>query len=87
MQYTTNNCLTQFKFWGEAKKVADRLSYQELVKVDELLSDYFSNNFHEPSASDINDAFWFNTELIVCEFLGYKSEESFEHLTVSRYQS
>jgi hypothetical protein len=70
MQYTKELNLTEFKFWSGAKQ--HEFTYNELKQLEFILEDLY----HEkpPTETDINDLFWFESELL-CEWLGIDFNE------------
>ena len=70
MIYTKQENLTDFTFWGGAR--AHEFSYSELRIIEDNFSDIFPTT--QPTATDINDLFWFDEEFI-CEFIGLDFKE------------
>ncbi len=70
MKYTKDLNLTSFKFWSGAKQ--HEFTYNELKQLEYILEDLY----HEkpPTETEINDLFWFETELL-CEWLGIDFNE------------
>jgi len=70
MQYTKTLNLTSFNFWAGAKQ--HEFNHSELQELEFHLEDLY----HEkpPTETDINDIFWFETELL-CEWLGIDFNE------------
>ena len=65
MKITKEIRLSQFEFWGGAKKFAKQLTYSELNELEGYIEDFLIENLTE---TDINDLFWFEDEMI-CEWL------------------
>jgi len=70
MKITKNINLTDFEFWSGAKTFADKLTYNELNSIQDILEDE-NTNFTE---TEINDLFWFDDEYI-CELLNLDIDE------------
>ena len=71
MKYTVEESLSNFKFWSGAKTNAEKLTEEELDRVENMLPDLFGE---ELSEVQINDLFWFDFGYI-CELLGLTEEE------------
>ena len=71
MRYICEESLTNFDFWSGAKNRADLLTYSELEELDNQLENFF---VEIPTATQINDLFWFNFDQ-VCQLLGTTEEE------------
>jgi hypothetical protein len=71
MTITKEIRLTQFEFWGGAKKFADNLTYTELNELEGYIEDFFIEGLTE---TDINDLFWFDDEE-VCNWLDLDIDE------------
>lgn len=61
MFYMTEKALSDFQFWGGAKAVAARLTADELDTIDNYLSEISATL----TETEINDEFWFNTNLLL----------------------
>lgn len=72
MQWIVEDSLTNFDFWSGAKDRANQLTYSELQELDDVLPEYFG---HTPTATEINDLFWFDFGE-VCNMLGLKYDSS-----------
>ena len=73
MQIVDEIILHNFKPWAGAKAVFNRLTEEEIDKLEEILID----SGQILSSTDINDIFWFEDEWI-CEVLGIDHEEFWE---------
>ena len=60
--------LTSFEFWTGAKANAERLTYEEMEQIEEIIEELYPDRIDEVN---INDLFWFEFESVV-EMLGYK---------------
>ena len=60
--------LTSFEFWAEAKANAERLTYEEMEQIEEIIEELYPDGIDEVN---INDLFWFGFESVL-EMLGYK---------------
>ena len=60
--------LTSFEFWTGAKANAERLTYEEMEQIEEIIEELYPGRIDEVN---INDLFWFEFESVV-EMLGYK---------------
>ena len=65
MKIIQHKDLTHFEFWSGAKELADKLSYQELMQITDLLEDLYPNGLTD---TQINDLFWFDGDFI-CELI------------------
>ncbi|MBR4407422.1 MAG: hypothetical protein IKT27_03815 [Clostridia bacterium] len=75
MQYVVDESLTNFKFWSGAADNAKLLEYSELQELDEVLPEYFNTgDGNLPTATEINDMFWFDFAT-VCEAIGLQYDE------------
>ena len=70
MIYTKQENLTDFTFWGGAR--VHEFSHSELRIIEDNFSDIFPTT--QPTATDINDLFWFDEEFL-CECIGLDFEE------------
>lgn len=70
MKITKNINLTDFEFWSGAKTFADKLTYNELNLIQDILEGE-NTNFTD---TEINDLFWFDDEYI-CELLNLDIDE------------
>ena len=69
MNYTKQESLTNFTFWGGGR--AHEFSYSELQIIEDSFSDIFPTT---PTETEVNDLFWFDEEFI-CEFIGLDFKE------------
>ena len=74
MTYTVNKSLSEFPFWSGACYRADKLTIDQLDRLDYLLPDAMGWNETDntPSDSEINDLFWFEEDFIA-QLLGFDS--------------
>ena len=70
MTYKVENSLTNFQFWSGAKTNADMLTYSELERLDDILSDMYGED-DLVTETYINDLMWFEFETI-CDWLDLK---------------
>ena len=68
MKIYSDTNLTSFQFWAGAKDNANKLTYEELEYLDEIISDIYPDGIDE---TKINDWFWFDFE-DVCDLIGLK---------------
>ena len=74
MKITSEKSLSNFEFWGGAKRNAEELSLSQLNEVEEILEDLYPNGMDETC---LNDLFWFEFDTIK-EWLGISEEEEEE---------
>ena len=60
--------LTSFEFWAGAKANAERLTYEEMEQIEEIIEELYPDGIYEVN---INDLFQFDFESMA-EILGYK---------------
>lgn len=70
MTIKTEKSLSNFEFWSGAKGTVQYLSGRDLDIIESILDDGYT----EYTETDINDLFWFETDLIA-EWLGYRDFE------------
>ena len=63
--------LASFEFWAGAKANAERLTYEEMEQIEEIIEELYPDGIDEVN---INDLFWFEFES-VAEWFGYKYDE------------
>lgn len=63
--------LFNFEFWSGAKDLADKLSYQELMEITDVLEDLYPNGLTD---TQINDLFWFDGDFI-CDIINKNIED------------
>ena len=63
--------LTRFEFWAGAKANAERLTYEEMEQIEEIIEELYPDGIDEVN---INDLFWFDFGCVV-EWFGYKYDE------------
>ena len=69
MRYIVEEDLSRFPFWGQAKDVADDFSEEELNRLDDIISEMYSDE--DPTDVQINDLFAYDSDYLK-ELLGYK---------------
>lgn len=69
MRYIVEEDLSRFPFWGQAKDVANNFSDDEMSKLDDLISEMYSDE--DPTDAQINDLFAYDSDYLK-ELLGYK---------------
>ena len=74
MKITSEKSLSNFEFWGGAKRNAEELSLSQLNEVEEILEDLYPNGMDETC---LNDLFWFEFDTIK-KWLGISEEEEEE---------
>ena len=74
MTITTEQALSNFKFWGGAKDHS--FTYSERDQLETIIEDHYKDLHPDtpPTATEINDLFWFESELL-CEWIGLDFEE------------
>lgn len=72
--------LTNFEFWGGARWLADRLTSKEFDIIEQSLDEIQPYGYDE---TELNDIFWFDTDLIA-SFLGYENGEELEEVLENR---
>ena len=60
--------LTNFVFWAGAKANAERLTYEEIEQIEEIIEELYPEGINEVS---VNDLFLFSFDC-VAEWLGYE---------------
>ena len=71
MNYSVNRKLANFDFWAGGVAVAEVITYSEFQLIEECIEDVFGDSVTE---TQINDIFWFETELI-CSIIGITEDE------------
>ena len=71
MKIYRDESLTDFEFWSEAKKVADKLTYDELEGLEPIIEDIYPDGIGE---TELNDLFWFDTEEVL-SWIGLTEDE------------
>ena len=71
MRIYSDESLTSFQFWSGAKDRAEKLTYNELETIENILEDCYPEGMSE---TEINDLFWFDFGT-VCEWLDLDEEE------------
>ena len=74
MRHIKETKLADFPFWSGGADRAKMLTRKELNQVGDELECLFSGEGRIPSATDINDLFWFDFAWI-CELIGYTYDE------------
>ena len=73
MRIKTEKSLQHFQFWSGAKDLAERLTWGELIEIENQLEELYPNGLTE---TEINDLFWFDAEFI-CDLIGETEEDIF----------
>lgn len=73
MRIKTEKSLQHFQFWSGAKDLAERLTWEELIEVENQLEELYPNGLTE---TELNDLFWFDAEFI-CDLIGQTEEDIF----------
>ena len=73
MRITTEQTLQQFEFWSGAKDLAERLTWEELIKIENQLEEIYPDGLEK---TELNDLFRFEAEFI-CELIGETEEDIF----------
>lgn len=69
MRYIVEEDLSRFPFWGQAKDVADNFTNEEMDRLDDIISEMYSDE--DPTDVQINDLFAYDSDYLK-ELLGYK---------------
>ena len=72
MKYISETSLRDFSFCGDAEKRANKLTYEQLDAVEQMMIDDAPASGW--SETQIHDFFWFEFDTI-CQWLGYADEE------------
>ena len=62
MKIYSDESLTNFEFWSEAKKIVDKLTSEELEDLEPIIEDMYPDGIDE---TELNDPFWFDTEEVL----------------------
>ena len=73
MRIKTEKSLQHFQFWSGAKELAERLTWEELIEIENQLEELYPDGLTE---TEINDLFWFDSEFI-CDLIGETEEDIF----------
>ena len=73
MRIKTEKSLQHFQFWSGAKELAEQLTWEELIEIENQLEELYPNGLTE---TELNDLFWFDAEFI-CELIGQTEEDIF----------
>ena len=65
--------LKHFQFWSGAKELAERLTWEELIEIENQLEELYPDGLTE---TELNDLFWFDAEFI-CDLIGQTEEDIF----------
>jgi len=71
MRIKTEKSLQHFQFWSGAKDLAERLTWEELIEIENQLEELYPNGLTE---TELNDLFWFDAEFI-CDLIGQTEED------------
>lgn len=69
MRYIVEEDLSGFPFWGQAKDVADNFTNEEMDRLDDIISEMYSDE--DPTDVQINDLFAYDSDYLK-KLLGYK---------------
>lgn len=71
--------LMDFEFWGGAWDTIYKLTEDEIFNIQEFLIEKSNKSHHLPSYEEINNLFWFGTD-VIAKILGYHNwEELLSH--------
>lgn len=73
MRIKTDKSLQHFEFWSGAKELAERLTWEELIEIENQLEELYPSGLTE---TELNDLFWFDSEFI-CDLIGQTEEDIF----------
>ena len=73
MRIKTEKNLEHFQFWSGAKELAERLTWEELIEIENHLEQLYPDGLEE---TELNDLFWFDAEFI-CDLIGETEEDIF----------
>lgn len=73
MRITTEKNLEHFQFWSGAKDLAERLTWEQLIEIENQLEQLYPDGLTE---TELNDLFWFDAEFI-CDLIGETEEDIF----------
>lgn len=76
MKYVVEESLYNFNAWSGGKDTKDKLTYDQLDRVEDLIGEMFSDD-NPPTATQINDFLWFERDFIA-QHLGFSD---WEHLS------
>ena len=71
MRIYSDESLTNFEFWSEAKKIVDKLTSEELEDLEPIIEDMYPDGIDE---TELNDLFQFNTEEVL-SWIGLTEDE------------
>ena len=71
MKITTEQSLSEFKFWSGAETFTELLTASELEQVESIIEDIYPNGLTD---IQLNDLFWHDNDTI-CEWLELDIEE------------
>lgn len=71
MKFTKDIPIRNFEFWGGAKQNANKLSLEDLDRLEYILESYYPEGM---SITEMNDIMWFDFYTVL-EWLGYEPEE------------
>lgn len=76
MKIYKEESLRYFEFWSGAKDRAERLTFEQLDKIEHILENEYPDGVDETT---INDLFWFDFDTI-CEWLDIPGEDELYEL-------
>ena len=71
MRIIYNQSFKNFQFWSGAKEFAERLTWEELIEIENQLEELYPSGLTE---TELNDLFWFDAEFI-CDLIGQTEED------------
>ena len=71
MKFTEDISIRNFEFWGGGKQNANKLSLEDLDRLEDILESSYPEGM---SITEMNDIMWFEFDTVL-EWLGYEPEE------------
>lgn len=78
MIYKVEESLSNFKFWGQARDTAERLTNSQLDQIESVIEDAFCDDY--PTDTQINDLFAYDDEFIFGTCLNWKQNKNGEYI-------
>lgn len=78
MIYTVDESLRNFKFWGQAKDTAERLTCEQLDQIEAVIENCYCDDY--PTDTAINDLFAYDDDFIFGTCLGWKKSPHGEYI-------
>lgn len=72
--------LRNFEFWGGAIDRANKLTFEQLDEIENILEEVYPEGLSE---TEINDLFWFE-EYVISQWLGFDNFEELEESNAAR---